>query len=191
MEFYLEKSPHYSRQSFQYLSDILHGKILYHHIAFIDKIYHIESLWKDEEKEFNKQKNLWKLLCSIGIFNQWKWCAPFNRYLKENSPKFIGSDCVTNEPPKEYMKYFTKNPMILLLRIYSIKRPFSFIYGDLEASDRWDEICKEIERHHIEIEKEVIEDEEFNKIQKHLEETLKECEIDYEIENVDYTCWED
>lgn len=177
--------------------------ISYNHIAFIDTKYFVR------EKNFEKQKCLWMKLCSNGLFNQWEWSAPFASYLEERSPQevqeilksIIREEPVDRAQEDKLMEFFNNEPIILLLRIYEINILFDYnsiyAYRDRNGhrtghSLRFDTIANK--DYHNEciatIKEPIISDTDFDIIRYKLENTMRDCNIEYYKENMKYKyCW--
>lgn len=108
------------------------------YIAIADKEYFIKN-----------SIELWKELCSNGIFNIWVPHAPFDRF----------EDAKTN--PSKYR--------IVLVRIFEINEEFTS-EDIIHASDRIDHIISE--NRDISIRRPIINDNEFFKIKNKLEKTI-------------------
>lgn len=103
----------------QFVVEQLYERHSYNHIAFIDTIEPIK-------KDFDGQIALWNELTLNGIFDQWRWCAPFNRYFPDRLP-LVDSNCNMTGDESEtnhFKRHFAEEPMILLLRIYEINKMF-------------------------------------------------------------------
>ncbi len=156
----------------QKLVEALYESNFYHHIAFIDTIYHIK-------RDFYGQIRLWKELCMNGIFDQWMWCAPFNRYINDScrNKKFIPPGCSVDMSLKdEYMRCFVKEPMILLLRIYGINKIFS-ADTHIEHYRKFDHICNAEDYKNIYVGDPIIPDNEFKNYREKLEKTLNDLDM--------------
>lgn len=170
------------REYSEQLVDDLYNHSKYNHIAFIDKVYYIK-------KDYTGQIDLWKELCSNGIFDQWKWCAPFNRYSPitklPNKEPLANYNCHLVHNSKElFEEYFENDPIILLLRVYKISEIFS-VANNIKNS-RNSCINPETYCSKIHITDPVIPDDDFIKIRDKLEDTLTKFDMLKNSERIHY-----
>lgn len=109
------------------------------YVAALEKIYHIRN-----------DENLWKILCSNGIFDIWDWTAPFNSLKDDRGPNKDVND-----------------PRILLLRIYEVNYDFT---NEVTIGVRADTIPQR----RVQIVKPIIPQQQFDEIVRLLESVVRD-----------------